>query len=82
MVEAFRPAGGPLLRTDRATDQMTLIGVIDIPADETTLVVLASGDADRALEATRQLGLEPIRALEVRWRSADARQRRPTEPPC
>ena len=67
MVEAFRPAGGPPLGARPAGDATALLGVIDIPGDETTLFVVETGDADRAVAAIRALGLQPIRVIAVRW---------------
>jgi hypothetical protein len=76
MVEAYRSTA---LADDRepdpdlegrggATDgDRTVIGVIDIPADEVALFLIFASDASAAREIVRARGLQPIRVVPASW---------------
>ena len=66
LVEGYRPASSVDLR-HVATDGHGVIGIIDIPADETVLFLVATRDAAAAEQAVLDRGVTPIRVVGVRW---------------
>jgi hypothetical protein len=73
MVEAFKPAAGPGSHPHvpgraptLAVDGVTVLALIDIPSDETALVLVAATNAEGAADLVRRGGLRPIRVVDVR----------------
>jgi len=62
LVEAYRRADVPAFVADA-----TVVGVIDIPADETILYLVAVSEAKVAERIVRAHGIQPIRVVDVRW---------------
>jgi hypothetical protein len=72
MVEAFRPDAAVTPRGQVKDVHGDVLAVIDIPDDETVLVVLTSEDAAEAAARITGLGLQPIRVSKVLWDAATA----------
>jgi hypothetical protein len=76
MVEAFRsdPPGHPGLGPGVVAAGVEVLAVIDVPADEVALFLIAAPDAGLAEHLVRDAGMRPIRVVAVQWDVAWIRQ--------
>lgn len=73
LVETYRSSTGLTEVQAIEVQPGQIVGVLDIPADEMALVLVAAPDAETADRVARARGLRPIRIVPAHWDGTEGR---------